>query len=201
MLDRCLIDVDPRAFAIWDYLPLHLHIRVNCHLLTHWGRVTHKCVGKLTNIGSDNGLSPERRQPIIWTNAGLLLMGILGTNFIEILIEIQTLSLEKMRLKMSSAKSCSFRPGLNVLREHGDDMVKIRFFFLFKIMFTQDLLTHHELLWCSSSNILKLDRCCWCPGPLRHEFRFCIARSSAAMVLTRLHRSLSSLRDFVRDLW
>ena len=30
--------------------------------ITHWGRVTHICVSKLTIIGSDNGLSPERRQ-------------------------------------------------------------------------------------------------------------------------------------------
>ena len=34
-------------------------------LLTHWGRVTHIRVGKLTIIGSDNGLSPGRRQAII----------------------------------------------------------------------------------------------------------------------------------------
>ena len=84
-------------------------------LLTHWGRVTHICAGKLTIIGSDNGLSPERRQAIIWTNAGMLLIGPLGTNFNEILIEIQTFSLKKIYLKMSSAKCCSFRLGLNVL--------------------------------------------------------------------------------------
>ena len=54
-------------------------------VLTHWGRVMHICVGKLTNIGSDNGLSPGRRQAIIWTNAGILLIGTLGTNFSEIL--------------------------------------------------------------------------------------------------------------------
>ena len=84
--------------------------------LTHWGRVTHMCVGKLNNIGSDNGLSPGRRQAIIWTNTGILLIGPLGTNFSEILIEIQTFSLKKIRLKMSSAKCCSFRLGLNVLR-------------------------------------------------------------------------------------
>ena len=30
--------------------------------LTHQGRVTHICVNKLTIIGSDNGLSPDRRQ-------------------------------------------------------------------------------------------------------------------------------------------
>ena len=83
--------------------------------LTHWGRVTHICVSKLTIIGSDNGLSPERRQAIIWTNAGILLIGPLGTNFDEILIEIQTFSLKKICLKMSSAKCCSFRLGLNVL--------------------------------------------------------------------------------------
>ena len=41
--------------------------------LTHWGRVTHICVGNLTIIGPDNGLSPDRRQAIIWTNAGILL--------------------------------------------------------------------------------------------------------------------------------
>ena len=44
----------------------------NC--ITHWGRVTHICVSKLTTIGSDNGLSPGRRQAIIWTKAGMLLV-------------------------------------------------------------------------------------------------------------------------------
>ena len=50
-------------------------------LLTHWGRVTHICVSKLTIIGSDNDLSPDRRQAIIWTNDGILLIGPLETNF------------------------------------------------------------------------------------------------------------------------
>ena len=85
------------------------------YILTHWGRVTHICVGKQTIIGSDNGLSPGRRQAIIWTNAGILLIGPLAINFSEILIEIQTFSLKKIHLKMSSAKYCSFRLGLNVL--------------------------------------------------------------------------------------
>ena len=66
--------------------------------LTHWGRVTHKCVSKLTIIGSDNDLSPGRRQAIIWTNAGILLIGPLGTNFSEILIEIYTFSFKKIHL-------------------------------------------------------------------------------------------------------
>ena len=83
--------------------------------LTHWGRVTHICVGNLTIIGSDNGLSPGRRQAIIWTNAGILLIGPLGTNFREISIEMQTFSFKKMCLKVSSAKWLPFCLGLNVL--------------------------------------------------------------------------------------
>ena len=85
--------------------------------LTHWGQVTHIWVTKLTIISSDNGLSPERRQAIIWTNAGILLIGPLGTNFSEILIEILTFSFTKMRFKVSSAKWRPFCLGLNGLRE------------------------------------------------------------------------------------
>ena len=81
---------------------------VTCYIrritLTHWGRVSHIYVGKLTVIGSDNGLSPGRRQAIIWNNAGILLIGPLGTNVSEILIEIYTFSFKKMHLKMSSGK-------------------------------------------------------------------------------------------------
>ena len=46
-------------------------------------------------VGSDNGLSPDWRQAIIWTNAGILLIGPLGTNFREILIEIVKLSFKE----------------------------------------------------------------------------------------------------------
>ena len=46
--------------------------------LTHWGRATHICVGYLSIIGSDNGLSPGLRQAIIWTNDGILLIRPLG---------------------------------------------------------------------------------------------------------------------------
>ena len=83
--------------------------------LTHWGRVTHIRVGKLTIIGSDNSLSPGRRQAIIWTNAGILLIGPLETNFSEILSEIQSFSFKKMHLKMSSGKWRPYCLGLNVL--------------------------------------------------------------------------------------
>ena len=84
-------------------------------MLTHWGRVTHICVSELTIIGSDNGLSPERRQAIIWTSAGILLIGPLGTNFSEISIKILIFSFKKMHLKVSSGKWRPFCLGLNVL--------------------------------------------------------------------------------------
>ena len=54
---------------------------------THWGRVTHICVDNLNTIDSDNGTSSGQRQAIIWTNAGILLNGPLGTNLNEISIE------------------------------------------------------------------------------------------------------------------
>ena len=69
----------------------------------------------LTIIASDNGLSPGWHQAIIWTSAGILLIGPLGTNFSEIWIEIITFSFKKMRLKVSSAKWQPFCLGLNVL--------------------------------------------------------------------------------------
>ena len=84
--------------------------------LTHWGRVTHICVDKLTIIGSDSGLSPGRRQAIIWTNAGILLIRHLGTNISEIQSGNHTFSFKKMHLKMSSAKWRPFCLGLNMLR-------------------------------------------------------------------------------------
>ena len=80
-----------------------------------WARVTHICVENITIIGSDNGLSPGRRQAIIWTNAGILLIRPLGTNFREILIRNQIFSLKKMHLNMSSEKYRSFCLGLSVL--------------------------------------------------------------------------------------
>ena len=88
---------------------------LNSPFKTHWGRVTHICVGKLIIIGSDNGLSPDRRQAIIWTNAGLLSIGPLRTYFSENLIKIQQFSSEKLHVKMSSAKWRPSCPGLNVL--------------------------------------------------------------------------------------
>ena len=81
--------------------------------------MTHICVSKLSIIGSDNGLSPGRRQAIIWTNDRILLIRTLWTNFSEILSEIHAFSFKKMHLKMSSAKWRPFCIGLNVLIHYG----------------------------------------------------------------------------------
>ena len=76
----------------------------NKHLLPHWGRVTHICVGNITTIiGSENGLSPR-----------IYLIGPLGRDVSEILIESITFLLKKMHLKVSSAKRRPYCLGLNV---------------------------------------------------------------------------------------
>ena len=67
-------------------------------MLTHWGRVTHICVSKLTIISSDNGLWPTRRQ------AGILLIRPLETNFSGILVNIDAFSFKKMHFKTLPAK-------------------------------------------------------------------------------------------------
>ena len=89
--------------------------------------MTHICVSEPTSIGSDNGLSPGRRQAIIWTNAGLFLIGTLETNFKEILIKIHTFSFKNIDLKMSSWKWCIFCLSLKVLT-HWEKMAATIFF-------------------------------------------------------------------------
>ena len=92
-LELCLFGTKPSIFSV---------LNNSTHAwLTHWGRVTHICVSKIIIIGSDNGLSPGRRQAIIWTNAGILLIEPSGTNFSEILIEIHTFSFKKISASMS----------------------------------------------------------------------------------------------------
>ena len=68
-----------------------------------------------TIIGSDNGLSPDQRQAIILTNAGILLIEPLGTKFSQMIIDIHKFSSNNMHLKLLSAKWQPFRLSLNVL--------------------------------------------------------------------------------------
>ena len=55
----------------------------------------HICISKLTILGPNNGLSPGRRHAIIWTNAGILLICTLATNFSDIFSKINTVSSRK----------------------------------------------------------------------------------------------------------
>ena len=68
----------------------------------------HICVSKRNIIGSAIGLSPKLWRAIIWTIAGILLIGPLGINFSGILIEIHTYSFKKLHLKMPSGKGQTF---------------------------------------------------------------------------------------------
>ena len=114
---------DHLVFAMVIPIPVSRHLYIEsgpwCFMevsnLTHWGRVTHICVSNLTIIGSDNGVSPGRRQAIIWTNAGILLIWTLVINFSEIFSEIHAFSFKKMHLRMSSVKWRPFCPGFDVL--------------------------------------------------------------------------------------
>ena len=69
----------------------------------------------LAIIDSDNGLSPYWRQAIIWTNARILLIRTLGTNFSEILSKIHTFSFKQMYLNILSGKWRPFCLRLNEL--------------------------------------------------------------------------------------
>ena len=70
--------------------------------------MTHIYNSKLTIFGSDNGLTPGRRQAIIWTKDGILSILPKGTNFSDISLESHIISFKKMDLNMSSTKCRSF---------------------------------------------------------------------------------------------
>ena len=102
--------------------------------------MTHICVGNLTIVGSDNALVPVRRQAIIWTNAGIVLIGPLGTNLIEMLIEIHTFSSKKIHLKVSSVKWRPFCLGLNALSVHDTHLWTFVLFLIYTRLYLSDYL-------------------------------------------------------------
>ena len=99
----------PSAAMLWTIYGEQVFV------LNHWGWVTHICISKLNIFGSDNDLLPGRHQAIIWTNAGIFLIGPSVTNFNEILIEIPTFLIKELHLKMLSGKWRPFCLGHNVL--------------------------------------------------------------------------------------
>ena len=105
---------DFELHSVWDDLTIWVHwstqpAKCQYQLIeVEW--VTDIWVSKITIIGSDNGLSPGRRQAIIWTNAGILLIGPLGTNFSEILINIITFHYRKCIWKCRLQNGSRFSP-------------------------------------------------------------------------------------------
>ena len=75
-----------------------------CEYYTHLTHLPHICVSELGHHYSGNGLLSIQRQAITWSDAGLLSIELLGTNFSEIWIGILSFSFKKMHLKMLSAK-------------------------------------------------------------------------------------------------
>ena len=116
---RCPIICDKNIISHAAYIIVSTSSRKQW--LTHWGLVTHICVGEQTNFGSDNGLSPDRRQDIIGTNARIMSTGPVGTNFSEISIEIYIFSFKKMHLKSRLENS-----GHLELMNHISDMIVIK---------------------------------------------------------------------------
>ena len=124
-----------------------------CHLSasTHQGRVMHIFVSKIVIVGSDNGLSPCRRQAIIWTKAWILWIWPSGTNLSDILIENITFSFTKVYLTMSSAKWLPLCFGLNVLNGTGNREKKHVYHAEFVIWLVK-VCRHKELFWWTSKS-------------------------------------------------
>ena len=118
--------------------------------------MTDICVSKLIIIGSDNGLSPDRRQATIWTNARILSIGPLGTKLSDILISTHIFSFKKMHLKMSSGK---WRPcclSLNVLRAQPLCLLLVHRYECYYMLFLGFWLTLGQFIWVSNKCSLDL---------------------------------------------
>ena len=63
--------------------PLKFHPQYHAHRIVYWGQETDFCISKLDIICWDSGL-------LIWTNAGVLLIRTLVTNFREIFIHFHS---------------------------------------------------------------------------------------------------------------
>ena len=128
--------------------------------LTHWAQTTHICVSKLTSIGSNNGLSPGWPQAIVWTYTGTLLIGILGTNFSEILSETHKFSFKKIRLK-TFAKWRPFCLGLNELKVIGS--------YVWQKSISIRIFTIKILMWCKFQFVLLPIQMMWLLQNLAHD--------------------------------
>ena len=86
-----------------------------------WWRHHGNSTEKICVVVSDNGMSPGRCRAIFWTNAVMLLIGPIRTNFVEILITIYIFSFKKMHLKLSLG---NWRPFCLAINGWGTVMTK-----------------------------------------------------------------------------
>ena len=112
----------------WQYQQYHITYNRTCMVWcetvlfkewTHWGREIMAIISQTTFSNAFSWMKIyefRRRQSIVWSNAGTLLLGPLVTNLSENLIKILTFSFMKMQLKVLSAKWHPFCLGLNVLK-------------------------------------------------------------------------------------
>ena len=122
---RKMLPFDDVIISLLAYLGFNMRIpdpgemysfRSKYSILTHWGRVKHICVGNLTTIVSDHGLSPwsapRHHLNQCWNIANWTLRDQIKLNYYY--YEIHTFSSMKMHSKRSSGKWWP-RLGLNVL--------------------------------------------------------------------------------------
>ena len=96
-------------YRIWVY---NL-ITIICQMMSVY--IQQICVNNLTSVGSDNVLSPGRRQAIIWNNVGRFSNGPWETNFSEILIINVYIFIQENAFKNAVRKLVCICLGLNVI--------------------------------------------------------------------------------------
>ena len=101
--ERQLLEPVMTEFTDAWYMCYQVSVNNTISTLTHWGEWCIYASVSYATITSDNGLLSGRRYAIIWTNAGILLIGPFRRHFSGILIQIQTFSFKKMHLEVSSA--------------------------------------------------------------------------------------------------
>ena len=89
---------------LWCSLHYILDVRKKFHLLLNSSPPSAAYMRRWTGPSLVQVMACRLFSAITWTNAGLLSIGLLGTNVSKILIEILSFSFKKMHLKMSSAK-------------------------------------------------------------------------------------------------
>ena len=93
--------------------------------LTHQGRKDVYMPINKTITGSENGFAPDRAHAIIWTHAGLSLIGLMKIHFSKIRIETHQFFTQANKLIMPPSQWQPFCLGLNSLNDVTSELKKI----------------------------------------------------------------------------